>query len=247
MYKPMPSTPLPPLHEAALTLLRADARQNALLTERLVHGLAEDVGVYGNSVRLKDARSGNYMFSAESMPAFERLYEEAKTRPQIFFLADDALAEELKALGFLPVVMHQWLMEQDAGIPPAEPQFSFAPAKLSDLDLIESAYQSEEFGRAYLADVIRDNLSVCAYDGDRLAGFMLTHKDGETGPMVVFGQYHKHGLGDQLIRRISNMMRAEGILPIGHIYPENTVSAYLHERVGYRPCEKSVLWVYPGV
>ena len=185
------------------------------------------------------------MFAAREWEDFQTLYRGAEVRPDIFFLSDSGLGKQLDPRQFEPVELEQWLMEQDAADRPANPDFTFNPARLSDLDQIARLYQSTEFDRAYLGDIIRDNPSVCAYAGDTLAAFMLTHKDGETGPMIVLEAYRHRGLGDQLVRRISNILRQNGILPIGHIYPDNVASAHLHRKVGYLPCEKTVLWVYP--
>lgn len=229
----------------ALSILEREPRQHALLIERLRHGWAEDIGLSGAAVRLRDTRSGNYMFAAETRADFDRLFAQAEETPAIFFLSSDALFEDMLARGLTPYRLHQWLIDRDAEPLPLDPAFSLGPARLSDLDLIAEAYRSKEFDRAYLADVIRENLSMCVYDGERMAAFVLCHKDGEAGPMVVLPEYRRRGFGGLLLRQITNLMRADDQNPVCHILPENTASERMHEAAGYRKTEKSVLWVYP--
>jgi len=227
----------------ALAIL-SGSRHNALLTGRLMHGLADDIGICGKSVRLRDTKSGNYLFSAQTLEEFDSLCQSAAEPVNTFFLSDNALEEPLRARGLDVQVFHQWLIDRDAELLPDVPGFTFAPARLCDLDRIVSMYNSPEFGRDYVADIIRENHSMCAYQDGRMVGFVLAHKDGEAGPMIVSEHYRGRGLGEALLRHITGLMRTGGFDPVCLIHPNNHTSERLHAKVGYRRCIRPVLWVY---
>lgn len=231
--------------EAMAALMQAPL-QNALLIGRLKQGLARDVAVADGSVRLRDMRSGNYMYAVKSLDAFRKLQQSAADTSRVFFLSDDALQGEMEAAGLMPLPFLQWTIDHPVPIPPADPAFHFAPVRPSDLELILSVYKSEEFDRDYVLDIVLRNPTVAAYDGENMAGFVLNHRDGEAGPMVVLPAYRRRGLGCQLLRRITNLLLENGLPVVGHIHLDNQVSIRLHVDAGYQRSPRPVLWVYPA-
>ncbi|MDL2217590.1 GNAT family N-acetyltransferase [Christensenellaceae bacterium OttesenSCG-928-M15] len=230
--------------EDLLEILNENAAQNALLIERVKSMRFADAAAEGGNVRIYDTESGNYMFCASSLAAFYRLYRSAAKKPSIFFLSNDTLHGELSQAHNC-VLLEQWLMYEAAPEIKDKQGFSYGPLTLQDLDYVAETYQSEEFDREYLEKRIQSGPTLCARKNGKLMGYMLTHADGETGPLYVPPESRGNGLGLQLVCRISNAIQRVGGMPIGLIYPENEASRQLHKKVGYVPCKIHTMWVYP--
>ena len=234
-----------PAPESLLEILKKSPEQNVLIIERVRRGLYDDPDIFSSSVKIRDVTSGSYMFDIESPAAFYRLYNTSAAAPGIFFISGDKLKDRFTEDGFICVSYEQFVMEDPVSdFKDESSDFEYGPAGIRDLDQIVSTYQTPEFGYHYLKTRIERGPSVCAWYKGKLAGYLLTHANGEAGPIYVFPEYRRQHLGYSLVLRMNKMLQEQDILPIVLISPDNIASINLAEKSGYKKVHGRVMWVY---
>jgi len=86
---------------------------------------------------------------------------------------------------------------------------------------------------------------VCAYDGDRLIGFVNLAWDGGIHAFLlnttVHPDWQRHGIGRALVRRAAAVARERNILWL-HVDYEPHLAGFYRD-CGFRPTEAGLLWL----
>ena len=233
------------LSRRAMDILARDPDQNALMVSCLNRGTARNVSIIGQSVCFQDSNSGNYMLRCDSLEEFEAQY--AAMPPCTFLLANGALGGRVQeAHPELTLCEYcQWVLTEPPEIEVHEMEgVAFGPVTKAQLPFIFRTYLSDEFDHDYVRRQIERAPALCAFENGKILGYVLTHADGEAGPMYIDPAARGKGLGTEMLRRITRMLVAQGYIPLGHIHTDNQVSMKMHRHVGFHQCGELIFWAY---
>lgn len=222
---------------------------NAPLINVIERNCHEKLKTEGSSVCIRDRLSGTYMFSAGEWGEVETLLEELRDDIDTFLVCDSSFRNNIRTK--FPTAMiseyDSYSMKKEDYKPYCRMEEGFTVESLDEswVDFILEHYHDNEFGnRRYIRNRILKGPGLgITKDGDK-AAFILQHKDGESGPLVVDRQYRGMHLGSELLRRFNGLLLKRNSILFGFVNPLNQASAGMMIKSGYKKADKSVLWVY---
>lgn len=232
-----------------MNILRQRPAYNGSLLNVMERDCHEDCRIVGDSVRIRDKGSGVHMFSVGTWQEVEVLLEETEDRLDTFLINDSAYTQEVrKRYPQATIKEYQSLILLADGHTPyteSRPEVEITTLDLSWLDFILEWYHDEEFGhKAYITHRILQGPGLgLLYKGQK-AAFVLQHKNGESGPLVVHAIVRGMGLGTYLLRHFNKILLKKNSTLVSIIEPDNQPSQKMVINGGYQPTEKNVIWVY---
>jgi len=235
--------------------LAQNPEYNAPLLNVIERGCDEDSIAVGNSVCIRDKISSVYMLSVnmsnELSILLDRINEEnEKEKKERVLMVNNSLFKNVIIEKFSNASIKEYnlyVMEEKDYIPCTEviEDFEITLLDLSWLDYILSQYCDKEFGnKCYISDRIHNGPGLgLLYKGDK-AAFVLQHKNGESGPLVVNKKYRAKGLGSYLLKHFNKILFEKNTILYGLVEPDNKASAHMMVNSGYRLAENNVLWVH---
>jgi len=232
-----------------LELLQQNFENNAPLINVIERNCHEKQKVAGTSVRIKDRLSGVYMFSLNDKRDIDALIEDVMDELDTFFISNIIFKEEILER-FPGAVTNKYILffMERKDLSECEKDiegFEIVRLDLDWLDFILEHYKNEEFGNEkYLIHRIQNGPGLgLVKDGHKVA-FVLQHKDGESGPLVVDDAYRSLGLGSKLLRCFNHQLFKNNSVLYGFVEPNNTASERMMLSSGYKKAENEVFWVY---
>jgi GNAT superfamily N-acetyltransferase len=232
-----------------LEVLGQNLENNAPLINVIERNCHEKQKVSGASVRIKDRLSGIYMFSLNDKRDIDALIEDVRDELDTFFINSDVFETEILER-FPEAVIYKYILfvmkrEDYSECEMDIEDFEIVRLDLDWLDFILEHYNSAEFGNErYLRHRIQNGPGLgLVKDGQKVA-FVLQHKDGEAGPLVVDKAYRSIGLGSKLLRCFNQQLFKNNSIIYGFVEPNNMASARMMENSGYKKAQDKVLWVY---
>lgn len=123
-------------------------------------------------------------------------------------------------------------------------------ADLSEIVEIESLCFPEEtaFPPGMFAYLIRYAMTLAAFEGNGMAGFIIGYASGDTGfiyTLDVHPDYRKKGVGSMLIRELEEMLHSQGAERVRlEAAVKNPAALALYRKAGYN--ERETLRNYYG-
>lgn len=230
-------------------ILAQNPEYNAPLLNVVERGCHENVRMAGKSVRIKDKASGTYMFSADAWEELRELIKDVKQELDIFLVNTTKFnAEIIKMFPKARIDEYvNYIMERK------EYEFQDNPSRdmeVVPLDMdwksfILEHYKDKEFGTdSYISDRLLYSLGLGVLHKGEKAAFIMQHKDGETGPLVVDTRFRGRGIGTYLLNYFSKFLFERNSIIYGLVLPENMPSNRMTISSGYRRAEQNVIWVY---
>ncbi len=223
---------------------------NAPLMNVVERNCHEDVKMVGDSVRIRDKISGTYLFSAANWAELECLLEDTEAELDTFIVNTGIYQKEL--LEKFPLAMigeyDLYVINKKDIIHCSQTlkDFEITKLNLSWLSFILDSYDNDEFSNeGYISDRIRSGLGLgllhkCS--GDK-AAFILQHKDGETGGLVVKEKYRGCGLGGELLKCFNEVLFKKNSILFAFIESNNIASAKTVVGCGYKKVSNSILCI----
>ncbi len=237
--------------QKALELLAEDELQNAMLI-RAIHQSAESkILLYRNSVAIRQAESGQWMFALKEKGDFKELYAEmASEMSYTFLITDEDFYDEVCEV--IPtadgVRYNQFVIDTPRFIPedrPLPPGVELVKIDRSWMDFILEHYTSREFGNAeYVGKCLDENPAYGALLNGKKVGFHLSHLNGEMGPIMVLPE--ARGLG--LAKLLSHIIMPEYLEGSGigaaMVLPSNGNCQRMVSGTNLKVASKHVVWMY---
>jgi hypothetical protein len=223
--------------------------RNAPLINVIERNCQENFITEGNSFCMKDKLSRTHMFSAGEWSEIEVLLKCVENELDTFFVSSTVHSKKLlkRFPGAEISEYDAYVMERMDYIPCTHEIEGFEIKTLdpSWMDFILKRYHDKEFGKErYILDRILKGPGLgLVKDGEKVA-FVLQHKDGESGPLVVDRSYRGRGLGSELLKRFNGMLFKKNSILFGFVKSENKSSAKMMIRSGYKKAKDSIIWVY---
>lgn len=238
--------------QAAAAALMRDRRQNALLIRALSMCPETEAHIIGESIAVREARSGFWMFSLTREGDFFRLIEQFKhPLGYTFLLTDTAHMDEVKRA--LPRAWGaeyvQYVVEKptfaDKVYPVRSEELKLCRIGEDWLDYILSMYTSREFAHEdYLRLCLKLNPAWGATLRGEKVGFIMSHLDGELGTIAVSPHARGQGLGRLLMQAITPDYIKQSPLGAGMVLPDNEFCVRMLRGTNYIAAPKHVMWVY---
>lgn len=216
------------------------------VTERNCH---ENVKMTGDSVGFKDKVSGTHMYSADNWETLKALLEDTGEELDTFMINTVNYKKEILRM-FPEAITSEYdlyvMNKKDYTLCslPIE-DFELTNLDLSWLDFILDRYKDKEFGhKRYISDRIINGPGLGYLHQGNKAAFVLQHKDGESGPLIVDRKYRGRGLGRALLKRFNGLLFEKNSILYGLVEKNNMTSASMMVNSGYKKEKNNVLWVY---
>lgn len=227
--------------------------QNALLLRALAMCPETEAHVVGESIAVREARSGFWMFSlAPGEGDFARLIERfSHPLGYTFLLNDAACMDEVQSVlpGAWGAEYVQYVIEKptfaDKVYPIVGEGLELCRIGEDWLDYILSVYTSREFAHEdYLRLCLKINPAWGATLNGEKVGFIISHLDGELGTIAVSPHARGHGLGRLLMQAITPDYIKQSPLGAGMVLPDNEFCVRMLRGTNYIAAPKHVMWVY---
>lgn len=231
--------------QLAWAVLEDDPIKNGLLLNRLKNGFADDIGVFGNNVRLRDTRDQKYMFAVEDYDSFLVLYITAMRKPRIFYINTDVFIHQLDSKRFHTLSLVQLVKNTPLDVPNTELEgYEYGTVTESDVPFVMQTYISPEFNQANINESLQTGPTVFVRHQGETIGYLITHRDGETGPMYLLPEHRGKRIGRELVLRMTKAVLETGDVPLANVERDNIACIRPHIEFGYEQPEREVVWVY---
>lgn len=239
-------------HMSTMSVARIMAQRpeyNAPLLNVMERNCQQDVMMIGDSVRIRDALSGTYMFSVGSLCELYQLMDDVIDKLDTFLINNADYKNEISRK-FPKAVISEfncYMMQKKDCIQRTEiiEGVETTSLDLGWLDFILEKYRDREFGNElYISDRILHGPGLGLRVQGEKAAFVLQHKDGESGPLVVDSRVRGMGLGSYLLKRFNRLLLKNNDTLYGFVKPENNASAHMMLSSGYKLTQNNVIWVY---
>jgi len=190
--------------------LAKDRAYNAPLLNVVERNCHEDVKMIGDSVRIRDKISGTYLFSAANWDELDILLDDVSGELDSFMINTGIYYK--KIIRKFPLAITS---AYDLYVRNKKDNFHCSPTieveimslDLDWLDFILNRYKDKEFShQSYISDRLLYGLGLgLQYKGEK-AAFVLQHKNGETGALVVEEKYRRRGLGGELLKHFNELL-----------------------------------------
>jgi len=231
-----------------LTRLREKRPEHAPLQNVVERGCHEAVGIAGDSFCIRDRLSGYHLFAATDELELDVLFDETEPNLDTFLLQDSRLIGTalLRYPKAAAAEYHLYVLHREDPLPEAvvRAEDDIVPLDAGWLPFMLERYLDPEFGHEpYLADRIRRGPGLGLLHRGERAAFVLQHKNGEVGPLVVDQQFRGHGIGQELMKRFNRELLQRNTCAYGLVKPENLASAGMMTASGYHWTGHSIWWV----
>lgn len=124
-----------------------------------------------------------------------------------------------------------------------------APVSASALADLRESVGWNRMERDLTDERLHNAFHLCAFDENRLIGYVCVVSNSVTGAyiqdLIVHPDYQKQGVGHQLMQRILDRLRAEGIYMVSVIYGNVELQAY-YEAFGFTTMLCGQMELHPG-
>jgi ribosomal protein S18 acetylase RimI-like enzyme len=229
-----------------LLFLKEDYTKNIALINILERGDYDRFKIAGQSVRVRDKKSGSYFFSFNSPANISDLLNTDDLN--VFFVNDiDYMTDLQKCLPEATFsVYHAFVMQNAANLNEnlLPDGFKFVTPDMSWLDFILKRYRNEEFcQKEYIADLLTNGPAVAIESSGQKIAVVLMHKDGETGPIIVDKAFRRRRLGRALLIAFNRILFEKRIPSFTFVERSNIASISLMLSAGYKKSEKDIIWI----
>lgn len=235
--------------KSLLRELAKDSEFNAPLLNVVERNCHEDVKIFRDSLRIRDKISGAYLFSAADWGELDILMEDVGEELDTFMINTRIYNKEIHSKYPLAATSEYdlYVMNKRDNIHCSQSigDFEITGLDLNWLDFILDHYEDKEFGhRGYISDRLLNGQGLgLRYKGEKVA-FVLQHKNGETGAIVVEKKYRGRGLGSKLLRRFNGVLFERNSTLFALVEKKNIASAKTMVNGGYKKVRNNILWVY---
>lgn len=224
---------------------------NAPLVNVVERNCHEDVKLVGDSVRIRDKISGTYLFSAANWNELECLLEDTEAELDTFIINTGKYQKEIfEKFPYAMISEYDlYVIDKKNVIHNCQPikDFEITKLNLNWLNFILDCYDNEEFSNeSYISDRILSGqgLGLLNKSNGEKAAFILQHKDGETGALVVKEKYRGRGLGGELLKCFNKVLLKENSILFAFVEKNNIASIKTVVSSGYKKVSNSILCVY---
>ena len=234
----------------ALDILEADLESNIMLISLLKEEKYDALKIVGQSVRLRNKEEGYYIFSLAQGEDFLELIKGIEPSLKTFFVTKEMFEEivqrtyeKAKIQKYCSYVLTKEMYQEreDLILPEG---YHFVTIDLSWTDYILEHYDNQEFNhKDYIEDRIKNAEALGVIYGDRKIAFMLQHKNGESGPLFVEGEFRNYNLATMIIHEYDRRLLQDKDVLYALIRPDNIPSCKVAVKNGYKKAEQQVLWV----
>lgn len=157
---------------------------------------------------------------------------------------DAAAAERMAEAGdfddVTPVVQYVY-----TGPMPAERARDFTLRVLTEKDVpfLVANYHHPSATVKHLTERVTEGLMLGAFRDGQGLGFAGLHEEGALGMLEILPEYRRQGIASALVLSLTRRLLERGRVPYCHVYPSNTVSAALHESLGFTAAPRQVVWL----
>ncbi|KUO71036.1 MAG: hypothetical protein APF81_15305 [Desulfosporosinus sp. BRH_c37] len=222
---------------------------NAPLMNVVERNCHEDVKMIGDSVRIRDKISGAYLFSPANWNELKILLEDVGEKLDTFMINTGIYNKEVLRKFPLAIISEYdfYVLNKKDKVHGgrAGEDFEITSLDLNWLDFILARYKDKEFGhQSYIFDRILYGLGLgLLYKGEK-AAFVLQHKNGETGALVVEEKYRRLGLGGELLKHFNRVLFEKNSILFALVEKNNIASANTMINGGYKKVSNNIIWVY---
>lgn len=238
---------------AGIETLWQEKMKNFALFQVVERGSFEDLKITGNSLRLKDTESGCYMFTIDAENDIPLLVEDIRPKLDVFFINSDLYLSQLEEIfpearfdTYLAYVMLDSDINEAA--PPIDTLpglYTFAVPDTGWADYITSVYKNDEFNSIeYIRDRLLRGSSLGIKYKNEKAAFVLQHKNGEIGPIIVDEKHRRKGLGSVMMKTFCHRLLKYNGVAFALVHPDNLASARMMEACGLKRAPRPVVWGY---
>ena len=234
-----------------LEMLEQDELQNAMLIRVLRRSAEDRLLTFHDSVAIREAESGQWMFSLKEKGDFKALYNMmSREMSYTFLINDEDFYDEVCAA--IPtadgVRYNQFVIDNPRFIAedrPLPPGVELVKIDRSWMDFILEYYSSREFGNEeYVGRCLDENPAYGALLDGKKVGFHLSHLNGEMGPIMVLPE--ARGLG--LAKLLSHIIMPEYLEGSGigaaMVLPSNGNCQRMVSGTNLKVAPKHVVWIY---
>ncbi len=235
----------------ALEILQRDELQNAMLIRAIRRSDESRILIYGDSVAIREAESGQWMFSLKEKGDFKALYDMMSSELSYTFLItdEDFYDEVCEVIPTADGVRYsQFVIDTPTFIPedkPLLPGVELVKIDRSWMDFILEHYGSREFGNAeYVGKCLDKNPAYGVLLNGKKVGFHLSHLNGELGPIMVLPEARGLGLAKQLSHIILPEYLDGTDIGAAMILPGNDNCQRMVSGTNLKAASKHVVWIY---
>jgi hypothetical protein len=235
----------------ALEILADDELQNAMLIRAIRRSAESKILLYHDSVAIREAESGQWMFSLKEKGDFKALHDMMGTEMSYTFLiTDEGFYDEVCAIMETAdgVRYNQFVIDTPRFIPedrPLPPGVELVKIDRSWMDFILEHYSSREFGNeAYVGRCLDENPAYGALLNGKKVGFHLSHLNGEMGPIMVLPEARGLGLAKLLSHIIMPEYLEGSDIGAAMVLPSNGNCQRMVSGTNLKVAPKHVVWMY---
>lgn len=222
---------------------------NAPLLNVVERNCHEEVKMIRDSVCIRDKISGTYLFSPANWDELKILLEDVGEKLDSFMINTAIYHKEVLRKFPLAITSEYefYVINKKDNIHRCRPSEDIKTTSLDSnwLNFILDRYKDKEFGHeSYISDRILNGLGLgLQYKGEK-AAFVLQHKNGETGALVVEEKYRRRGLGGELLKRFNRVLFEKNTILFALVEKNNIASASTMVNGGYKKVSTNIIWVY---
>lgn len=234
-------------------LLKRDKLRHIAMSE-LIHRAQATLLYDGEEgVLLKDRNSELYMFTAGDKKSGAAILEsvfgtqtetggKCNISKEAMFVTHKPFLNEL-------LIENYGFKEAHECIPYVYTRKESLPVKSADIRRLDISFLDEVCqyykltGKEYMKERLHSGNIFGIFLEDKLAGFMGEHKEGSLGMLEIFPEYQNRGLATVLESYMINKTLQKGFIPYGQIFPDNTASLKLQEKLGLYQAKEPIWWV----
>lgn len=225
--------------------------ENAFLIRTIEMGNASEIKTYGESTVVLEKNSGSYLFSIARSGDFRQLVSMLDGKLSTFYVSNSDYSDEISEVFENAELQNyiQYVLESADYV--AHPYVMNDKVRVVEIDtswteFILSLYKSKEFGyKNYIDYCIEHSPAFGALNekGEKI-GYVLIHKNGEIGSMVISPDARGMGVGRTLMQFITPEYARLASIGCGFVLPENSCSKKMMEASCFVAAEKQIIWAY---
>ncbi|MGI6119645.1 MAG: GNAT family N-acetyltransferase [Desulfosporosinus sp.] len=230
-------------HITTKTLLRQltkNREYNAPLVNVAERNCHEDVEIIGNSIRIRDKISKTYLFSVANWDELEVLLEDTGEELDTFMINNGIYKKEVLHKFPRAIICEYdfYVMNKKENLCGSQPikNFEIVNLDLNWLNFILVRYKDKEFSNErYISDRILYGKGLgLLHEGEKKVAFVLQHKNGETGALVVEQKYRGRGLGGEFLKHFNRVLFENNSILFALVEKNNIAGAKTMVNGGYK-------------
>jgi len=118
----------------------------------------------------------------------------------------------------------------------------FIPISIQQAEYLFNNSDFSEYSPVpYIEQCLKNGPSAGIKEGERLAGWALTHDDGAMGFLHVIEEFRRRGIAEKIMKYLVNTILESGNLPFAHIEKKNFPSMNLAMKLGFKK-DREATW-----